>query len=500
MNTYVRYSEFGAKGDGSTDDFDAIVKTHEYANEHSLPVKADEGAVYYIGISEKTAEIKTDTDWTGAEFIVDDSLILPGEAPNNVLFSVPQEIFRPEITSLKKGQKTLSPAPGKDMVVTVWNENIKQYKRKMTPPNPGTAMTDTFIVKADGTIVSDIIWDFDEITETEARTIEPELTIRGGHFITKANHGPQQFSYYYRGIAINRTGVTVRDLRHDVIEEGPDGCPYVGFILVSGSANFRIENVHLCPHKIYYNGAKGDSHEGMGGMGSYDIQINYTANVTLINLTQDNINDETRWGLMCTNFCKDITIDGCVISRFDAHMGVTNCRIRNSSLGWMTVHLIGHGIFEMDRCDIYGRFLIELREDYGSTFDGDMFIRDCTWYQTFFYPVMIFSRNCGVHDFGYECMMPKNIVIENLRIADLLHVPGYVPVRIFNDYDNHKELEKTFRYHTCENFIMRGLRVDSGRKCTMYGDPELFKDINFDIDEESMRFIEMQDKGGIRLY
>ena len=40
----VRYSDFGAKGDGKTDDIDAIAATHAFANEHGLTVKADDGA------------------------------------------------------------------------------------------------------------------------------------------------------------------------------------------------------------------------------------------------------------------------------------------------------------------------------------------------------------------------------------------------------------------------------------------------------------------------
>ena len=44
----VHYSDFGAKGDGKTDDIDAIAAAHAFANQHGLLVKADEGATYYI--------------------------------------------------------------------------------------------------------------------------------------------------------------------------------------------------------------------------------------------------------------------------------------------------------------------------------------------------------------------------------------------------------------------------------------------------------------------
>ena len=77
----VYYSEFGAKGDGVTDDFAAIIKCHEYANEHGCKVMADNGATYYIGDNGNVkATVKTDVDWGNATFIIDDSII-PPESP-----------------------------------------------------------------------------------------------------------------------------------------------------------------------------------------------------------------------------------------------------------------------------------------------------------------------------------------------------------------------------------------------------------------------------------
>lgn len=45
---YITYEMFGAVGDGVTDDLPAIVKAHAEANAKSLPVKAKEGATYYL--------------------------------------------------------------------------------------------------------------------------------------------------------------------------------------------------------------------------------------------------------------------------------------------------------------------------------------------------------------------------------------------------------------------------------------------------------------------
>ncbi len=76
---FVTYEEFGAAGDGKTNDFFAIKAAHDYANENGFTVKAVAGKTYYISETRKdgvaeAAIIKTDVVWTGAEFIIDDSL------------------------------------------------------------------------------------------------------------------------------------------------------------------------------------------------------------------------------------------------------------------------------------------------------------------------------------------------------------------------------------------------------------------------------------------
>ncbi len=72
-NIFVRYGDLGARGDGKTDDIDAIAATHVFANTHALSVKADERATYCISGKNLTAVIRTDTDFGTAAFIIDDS-------------------------------------------------------------------------------------------------------------------------------------------------------------------------------------------------------------------------------------------------------------------------------------------------------------------------------------------------------------------------------------------------------------------------------------------
>jgi hypothetical protein len=117
-------------------------------------------------------------------------------------------------------------------------------------------------------------------------------------------------------------------------------------------------------------------------MGSYDISVSRALNVSFVNCSQTNdINDSGYWGILGSNYCKNLVYDNCIFSRFDAHMGVANATIRNSTLGHQGINAIGSGTFTVENSTIYGWNLINLRSDYGSTWQGELLIRNCVFVQ-----------------------------------------------------------------------------------------------------------------------
>jgi hypothetical protein len=103
-------------------------------------------------------------------------------------------------------------------------------------------------------------------------------------------------------------------------------------------------------------------------MGTYDINVNRALNVSFVHCTQSNdIHDPAFWGIMGSNFGKNLVYDHCTFSRFDAHMGVANATIRHSTLGHQGINLIGSGKFTLEHPTVCARSLLNLRPDYGST-------------------------------------------------------------------------------------------------------------------------------------
>ncbi|MBK5195079.1 MAG: hypothetical protein JJE08_03475 [Proteiniphilum sp.] len=481
---WVRYSDFGTKGDGITDDIDAIFATHAFANQHNLIVKADEGATYYIGGKELTAVIRTDTDFGTAHFVIDDTDVQNRNAP---IFQVGSGLqsFKPEgISILKRNQHKIDASLPGPCLFTVTNSNVKRYIRFGPNQNNGSSQTDIFIVDKNGNVDKNtpVIWDFDQITDITALPIdETKLTITDGYFTTIANKDESKYTYYNRGLAINRSNVLVDGLEHRVTGEGDHGAPYSGFISISNCSYVTIRNAILTGHKTYQTiGSAGVA----VSMGTYDISVNRALNVTFEHCRQTNdINDRTYWGIMGSNYSKNLVYDHCTFSRFDAHMGVANATIRNSTLGHQGINAIGSGNFTVENTTIHSRNLINLRSDYGSTWQGEIFIRNCIFVPTGVKTAsgsLIGGSNSGQHDFGYTCYMPERITIENLHIDDSGYPDNYQGITIFANFNpqmrDDSYVEK-FPYIRTKEVILKNITTVSGKPLRVSDNLYMFRDV-----------------------
>ena len=272
------------------------------------------------------------------------------------------------------------------------------------------------LVDAEGNIdpTTPILFDFDTITSIGAyRTDLSPLTITGGEFTTIANTRAINSTYSNRGIYVSRSNVTVNGLKHYIVGEGDVGAAYSFFLGIGTASDITVTDSVFSGHKTYYlpNGV---------GIGSYDLNIDKSVNVTFKNCTQANLFNENGsvntkiWGVMASGECKNLTYDGCTLSRFDAHEGVVNATIRNSTVGAITV--VGGGNLIIENSHIYRDTVVELRSDYGSFWKGDVLIKDVTVHSSL--NVKIFEGNWYNHDFGYETFMPRSLTVDNLTVVD----------------------------------------------------------------------------------
>jgi hypothetical protein len=472
---WVNYEDFGAVGDGVADDMPAICKAHDHANAQGLGVRTKSDATYYIGGRSLTAVIATDTDWNTSRFTIDDVQVENNKAP---IFEV-RSLLEPEdlqIDRLSRDQTQVDARPKRDCHVLVENDNKRLFIRRGLNQNKGAPQHDCFILRQDGSVASPIDWEYEEITRVEARPIDDTpLILRGGVFTTFANRmDPKDgYNYWSRNIVISRSKTEVEGLTHYVVGETALGSPYSGFISMQQCADITLRNCFATGHKIYSTiGAAGKP----VNMGSYDYNANNVVNFTMINCRMNHIKDRTRWGVIGSNFCKNILLEDCTLSRMDTHMGVSGTYvIRGCTMGWMGLNAIGRGNLTVEDSTMYGNALVSFRRDYGSTWEGDLVIRNCRWIPAggdTCLPHLINVSNDGMHDFGYPCSMPTEVTIDGLFVDDTNHPEDYQGMYFFTDPDGMNDgveditptTTRPFPYEACQKVTVRGLTTASGKK------------------------------------
>jgi len=444
MKKTVCYEDFGAVGDGKTDDFDAISRAHAYANENGLDVVTDSSKTYYIGdttVDEKSAKptviIKTNVDFGKSHFIIDDTSF-PSDSPARgaLIFKVlrdnPLVVYTPENDTpngaiarinreggFKRDVKKLDIGLGYAAMLYVRNDEKNVYIRFGPNQNSGEPQNELVCIDKDGNVdpTTPFLFDYEKVTRiTAVRIDDTPLTIKGGIFTTIPKD-VFDTRYYNRGMSIARSNVVVDGITYKIEGEGENGNPYVAFLDVIQAANVTIQNSTFQAHKYYM---KQTPSGVMVGMGTYGISAHDSNNVVWKNCTQSNFYADdgvTRrrgvWDIMGSSGCKNLAYVDSVISRLDAHAGMYNAKIINSSL-W-TIALSGGGDLEINNSHVYAGALIEMRADYGSSWNGRIHIKDVTMHCSS--SPTLFTCGWNNHDFGYETHVPEEIIIDGLTLT-----------------------------------------------------------------------------------
>lgn len=471
----VTYEEFGATGDGATDDLPAIQKAHAHANKQGLPVKSKPGATYHLGTKALTAIIATDTDWGSSRFIIDDS----GGVENSTrpLFEV-RSLLAPihlEIQSLVHNQAKLEVKPPSDCLVYVENRKRKLFIRRGLNQNDGSPQKEVFILRRDGSIEGGIDWDYEMVTRIEAQPIdEKTLILRGGIFTNIANR-ENDSGYWARNILISRSKTVVHGITHRITGEGDHGQPYQGFLHASRCAQVMFRECVIDARKTFSKiGNAGKS----VAMGSYGYGADLVVDFRMKGCRMGNdIHDRTRWGVIGTNFMKDILLEDCELSRMDVHQGVSGSYIiRRTTLGHMGLNAIGRGKLIVEDSTLHGHNLIRFRDDYGSTWDGTVLIRNSRWLP----PAngatltMFDMSNGGTHDFGYPCTMPSVITIDGLYVDD----SKSKGISFFGNPLGASTENRPFPYRLTQKIEIKNLKTASGLEPKVSSNPDLAEAVN----------------------
>jgi len=442
----VCYEDFGAVGDGKTDDFDAIKRAHEYANENGLDIVTNSEKTYYIGdmkAEDNTVkppiEITTNVNWGRSNFIIDDSAITSDMPSRNALvFRVKREhepiTYSPENDTpngaiarinreggFKRDTEIFDIGIGYEAMLYVRDDSKRVYMRYGPNKNNGGAQVELISVDKNGKIDKEtsFLHDFSAVTYISVvRTDDKPITISGGIFTTIANRAKEDYRYYSRGISIARSNVTVEGITYKIEGEGEHGDPYAAFLDVYKAANVLIKNSTFQAHKYYMCvGAGGGAPVGMG---TYAISAHDSNKVLWKNCIQSNFfadDGKSRrygiWDIMGSSGCKNLAYEDSLLSRFDAHADMYNARVVNSTVSWLAIG--GGGDFNIENCKVYADTLIEMRGDYGSSWNGKIQIKNVTLHNSD--EPHLFRCSWVNHDFGIPTYVPEEIIIDGLELT-----------------------------------------------------------------------------------
>ncbi len=492
---YVTYEEFGAVGDGVTDDFAAIYKAHEYANENGLSVKARDDAHYYIHDPSIDGEIysviiKTDVDWGEAKFTIDDRDVSVHKGdPTYLWYSKPifkvlsdypvDKITDPDVLArvkengLNRATKKLPLTFDYPVMIIPFNPDAKVFCRCGYGAWGGCPMHEVIVLDKDGNISDEtpVIFNYDDISYIDVYRIDVKpITVQGGTFTTRSTRVNIQYvdekgnkcragGYLSRGLYVNRSNTLVKNVKHYITDEPTmneqvkngeidfiAAC-YRGFFTTSSANHVTFDGCVLTGRRCYKRPTGGTG-------GTYDLSGNSVNGIYFKNCTQSNFwitVDENNiihpakegdpgavtsmsyyhvdgnvlkmhWGIGGTNFCKNMEYHNSTLSRFDAHEGLCNGKIINSTVNYMAI--TGVGKFEVENTRWFSEgsgfgsnSLIHLRADYGSTWEGDVSIKNVEAYIYTEKNAYLVYHSYNNWYYGYKACFP-NITIENLTYFD----------------------------------------------------------------------------------
>lgn len=447
----IYYEDFGANGTDEICDFNAIKEAHKTANKYGHTVNADPDATYYIGtyVGSESITVQTNTNWNGCKFIINDRGLTRNDPEyKRPIFAITSSVSNSNkeytgetvpISELRLGATNVGFKPGFAALVYVENSNVLQFVRNGGGQNndPGKPQQEVILVDAEGNIdpTTPVQWDYSVVTRVKVvRIDDAPITVSGGGegvyttFTTIFNGSPygENDSYLSRNIKVTRSNVTVTNFIH--IIEGEEDCqsgqPYDGFTCTDMCNNVTWQGLTLQRYKTWNNTVSGNQVAR-----SYEVRAGHCANLTYKDCTQSNFfhepNGGTRGnGMMGTNYCRNITLDNCKFNTFDAHCGVYNASVINSTVAYIS--LIGQGTFILKGTTVYATRVdtsesrvIELRPDYGSSFNGTLIVEDVTVKYKDNRDVVLMYGTWSDTYRGFKTHLPGKVYLNNIQLVQV---------------------------------------------------------------------------------
>ncbi|WP_181349385.1 hypothetical protein [Thalassobacillus sp. CUG 92003] len=410
---YVTYAMFSPPSDGVSDDGPAIKEAHEYANQNNLPVINTAGE-YWIN-NTRNIPVKTNTDLGSSIFHIDETYNDQGHVflveSDNEFVTVDSGLYDAILPQLIKGTEPVISELDQYNNHFLVIEDANNQVGKRVGSSVSWNMTDICYLDEHGRIVGEITWDWGGITSITAKEAEKNyLIVEGGTFLLNGqwDDGSTSTTYGDNGFLITRARTIIRG-QFVGLEEGTSDNnqdPVHGFYYYEDVYDVKLEDVRVMPREKDRSGTSEDI-----GAGTYGIGGRRVLRSTFKNVSANG--SEVHWGVFGTNMFKDFNIENCALNRVDIHFHCWNLTVNDTFVGEKGFTLTGGGKLRINNTSVKKNSFIFFRGDYGSKWDGDIDIDNCTQKIQDTETAYILEFVGQDTDYGYIITNGKNININN---------------------------------------------------------------------------------------
>lgn len=405
----LTYELFGAKGDGITNDYEAVKAAHDYANELYIQqgimttVYGQSDKQYYISSASERIDIITNVDWQGSTLIIDDYADANGDGVNDILYTEPVfdivpdmkaasgwalsiDISAAEYNAVSSSVigPSLSDTEGIIQAVknssyykrysnirtdfdkcTVWGAYVEsetyRWIRKGSSATGGNRTGEIITFNSmTGELLTNIEYTYDDLRMIRVFPIRNDQ-ISVGNAVIKTLTNNRVFetqnknSYTYRNIRMRYTGnVLIHDITH-ILDENRH--PYTGTYQSNSAANYYYgiidlqNDAYIRLQDLNLSAHTPALRPGTANTyeGTYDLCADSVAYVYMDHISyndyQKDILDDSRWGTIGTNQGKYVFLENCTVNRFDSHREIKDIYLKDSVFGIKGLTLTGRGVF-----------------------------------------------------------------------------------------------------------------------------------------------------------
>lgn len=428
--------------------------------------------------------VRTSVDFRGATVIVDDTNVSAKVgAPNSEYYNVHMFDIRPNEEHEKvriedrevleailaagiHGKTTAINIPLEDwdgpVMIIPYNKDHRVFRRKGSGQHTGDPMKEVILLNADGSVNTQtpIMFHYTNLAYIDVYKIDyyDLVTFENATMVTRVsqinncvNGVHDSGQYIRRGINVARSYTTVKNIKHvienqftprEAIKNGRYEkmvFMYYGFFSAEYATNVTFKKCDIPARRCY-----GSSSYNLRAMNAnrvvFDecIQTNFWITVgpndelipsstytpgavtSMSSVTANGLKYQMHWGVGGSNYCKNLEFRNSILSRFDAHAGLCNGAIKNSTIN--AIELTGVGKFEMNNVEWYTHAsgedaVVGLRTDYGTTWDGEIIMKNVKLYANSEARLNLVSHRYQNWYYGYTCAFPS-VTVDNLSVYD----------------------------------------------------------------------------------